>query len=174
MNKPNRLVPTLINILLFAVLYILHYCNFFSIAIIDASPLSPLALLIAVSMFCSEPTCAFAGLTLGIFMDAVSADSSFLYTATFLICGVGTSLIAHHYFNNNIRSAIALCIISSAFVFLARWLCFYCFGRGLEESLGYLLRTPFPSLIYTPIFIIPFYYLERRICKNLNLHREMR
>lgn len=164
----------MLNFLLFFMLYIMHYCGIFNIAIIGANPLSPLALLVAVCMFCSEGTAAFAGFTIGIFMDAVSADSSFLYTATFLICGVGTSLIVHYYFNNNIRSAIALCLISCVFVFLARWLCFYCFGKSLTESLEYLLRFALPSVIYTAIFIIPFYYLERRICHKLTQHREMR
>lgn len=174
MNKPNRIIPTTLNILIFALLYILHYCGIFNIRIIGANPLSPLALLVAACMFCSEGTAAFAGLTLGVFMDAVSSDSSFLYTATFLICGVGTSLITHYYFNNNIRSAVALCIISCVFVFLARWVFFYCFGKSLNESLDYLLHFALPSVIYTAIFIIPFYYLERRICRKLNQYHEMR
>lgn len=174
MNKPSRILPTALNFLLFALLYILHYCGVFSIKIIGANPLSPLALLVATCMFCSEGTAAFAGLLLGIFMDAVSADSSFLYTLTFFICAVAVSLTVHYLFNNNIRSAIMLCVICCVFVYLARWLCFYCFGKNLSESIEYLLHYALPSVIYTALFIIPFYFLERRICRKLNQYREMR
>lgn len=168
MNKPkSAVVPNIINFFLFALIFICRYSGLLSLKIYGIAPLTPLALLVAVSMFSGEWTAAFAGLITGIFMDSVSSNSSVLYTVTMFITALSVSLIIHYYFNNNIRSAIALCAIFCAFVFLARWIFFFCIGTTTAESLGYLMRIALPSALYTLVFIIPFYYLERRLYRGV-------
>ena len=168
MNKlRSHLLPLSVNLALFFILYIAHYSGIFSIKIMNANPLTPLALLVAVCMFSKETTAAFTGLTLGIFMDAVSSDSSVIYTVTLFIAALAVALTVHYYFNNNIRSAITLCILACVFVFLVRWFFFHALQSSLDTSLKHLLYYVIPSIIYTSVFVIPFYYLEQLLHRNI-------
>lgn len=155
-----------INLLLFAVLFLIQYNGAFSVKIFNTSPLLPLSLLVAVSMFCSELTSAFTGLILGIFTDAVASTPQGFNAIIFCILGLSSVLVIKHLFNNNIISAVVLCALCSLFYFLLRWIFCYAFSLSFTENLTYLMNTVIPSCLYNAVFIIPFYYLERALYKR--------
>lgn len=162
-NRKNIYKLRLINALLFAVLIFIQYNSVFSIKIAQASPMLPLALLITVCMFCSEITAAISGLIVGIFMDTASATPQGFNALTLLVLGLVAALIIRHLFNNNIFSSVALCALCSVVYYLLRWIFCLAFSASLTENLTYLMQMAFPSVIYTAIFSIPFYYLERAL-----------
>ncbi len=165
-SQKNIFILRLINTLLFIALIFIQYNAVFSIKIIQANPMLPIALLVAVCMFCSELTAAISSLIVGIFIDSVAATPQGFNAVVFLIAGLATALIVRYLFNNNIFSALALCAMTTTFYFLLRWLFCYAFLLSLTENLTYLMRTVFPSILYTTVFTIPFYYLEKILYKK--------
>ena len=162
-SRKNIFILRLINILLFFVLIFIQYNSVFSIKIMHANPMLPLALLIAVCMFCSELTAAISGLIVGIFIDSVAATSQGFNAITLMVLGLAAALIIRHLFNNNVFSSVALCALCTAVYFLLRFIFTFAFSASLTESLTYLMRTAFPSVLYTAALTIPFYYLERAL-----------
>ena len=153
-----------VNFLLFALALLIQYNDSFTIKIYSANPMLPLAVLISFSMFASEINSCFAGLIVGIFADSVSGMPVGFNTILFFIVGLAVSLMVRYLFNNNYRSAIMLCLICTGAYFIARWLIGFAFG-GLETSLGYLMRFAVPSIVYTCVFAIPLYYLQKFLLK---------
>ncbi len=162
-SRKNIFKLRLINTLLFAVLIFIQYNGAFSLKIMQANPMLPLALLVTVCMFCSDITAAISGLLIGIFMDTAAATPQGFNAITLLILGLATALIVRHLFNNNILSAIALCVLCASVYFLLRFIFCLAFSASLTENLTYLMQTAFPSVLYTAIFSVPFYYLERTL-----------
>lgn len=165
-SRKDTLILRFINVLLFALLFLIQYNSAFSIKIFNASPLLPLSLLVAIGMFCSELTGAFTGLILGVFTDAVASTPQGFNAVLFCALGLSSVLVIKHLFNNNIVSAVVLCALCSLFYFLLRWIFCYAFSLSFIENLTYLINTVFPSCLFTAIFIIPFYYLEKALHKK--------
>lgn len=165
-NKKNIFTLRLINILLFVLLVFVQYNATFSIKIAHANPMLPLALLVAICMFCSELTGAISGLIVGIFIDSTASTTQGFNATVFMILGLCVTLIIRHLFNNNIFSAVTLCLLCSAVYYLIRWIFYYIGSVSLTENLTYLMQTILPSVLYTAVFIIPFYYLERYLYKK--------
>lgn len=164
-NIKSALVSFILNFSLFFVFFLFHYSGVYTINILGATPIIPLALLISVCMFQSELTASIIGMVLGIFMDAVANHSSFFYTVTFFIVGFAVSFIVHFFFNKNIRSALALGFIFSVFIYVVRWAFIHIGTDGIVSSIDYLLRYALPSAILTSVFVIPFYLLQNKLNK---------
>ena len=164
-QKKSALV-TVINILIFLVLMLFNSTDIMPIALWGAKPFLPLAFLVAFCMFYEEIPSVLTGLLVGTLLDGFSATPVCFNSIILIIIGLFTAITVHYFFNNNIRSAIALCIICSLFYFTARWIFPYMFSVSQAESLIYLFRYDFPSAIYTTVFIVPFYYLEKLINKK--------
>lgn len=160
-DKKKIFILRLINILLFSVIILFQYNGIFDIKIASANPMLPLALTVACCMFSSELTSIFTGLTVGIFIDSVSSTPIGFNAIVFMLLTLAVSMTAKHLFNNNIFAAVTLGFLSSAVYFIIRWLFCYAFSLSLTESLTYLMRFALPSALYTAIFIIPFYFLEK-------------
>ena len=156
----------LINTFIFILLLCIQYNGVFNIKIAQASPLLFLALLVALCMFCSELTAAVSGVILGIFVDTVTSTLPGFNAILLPLLGLAIALIVRYLFNNNIFSAIALCAVCSTLYYLLRWIFGFAFSSSLAENLTYLLQTALPSVLYTTIFIIPFYYLEKALYKK--------
>lgn len=163
----KRVWFNVINFSLFTVLILLHYNPLITIAIGKANPMAPLALLVAMSFFCGETTACFSGLIMGILVDSMASTKSFFNMIVFFMIGLFVTLIVRFLFNNNIRSCVAVCAISGVFYFVARWLCFFAFSIPISQSFRYLFAYAFPSAIYTTVFAIPFYYLQKFLFKRL-------
>lgn len=162
-SRKNIFILRLINVFLFFVLIFIQYNSVFSIKILKANPLLPLALLIPLCMFSSEITAAISGLAVGIFMDAAAATPPAFNAVVLMILGLAATLIVKHLFNNNILSAVALCALCAAVYFLMRFIFCFAFSISLTENVVYLLQTALPSVLYTTVFAVPFYYLEKAL-----------
>ena len=160
-SQKNIFILRLINVLLFFVLIFVQYSSVFSLKIANANPLLPLALLTVICMFCSELTAAISGLTIGIFMDAVASTTQGFNAIVLMLLGLSAALIIRHLFNNNILSAISLCALCTTAYFLLRWAFNFAFSASFTENLTYLMQIAFPSILYTVVFAVPFYYLEK-------------
>ncbi len=166
-STKNIFLLRFINTIFFAILIFIQYNGVFSLKINNANPFLPLALLVAISMFCSELSACVAGLIAGFFIDSVASVPSGFNAIILFLLGLAVSLIVRHLFNNNIWSAIALCIMTCTVYFIVRWVFSIAFSLSFAENLTYLIRYAFPSILYTAVFIIPFYFLEKKLYKKL-------
>ncbi|MEE1053094.1 MAG: rod shape-determining protein MreD [Acutalibacteraceae bacterium] len=162
-DRKKVLTLRIINAVFFIILILFQYNTVFEIKIRNATPLLPLALIVACCMFSSELTAAFTGLTVGVFLDCVSSTPQGFNAIIFMVTALAVSLIAKHLFNNNIFAAFTLCFLCSVFYFLTRWIFCFAFSLSLSENLNYLMRFALPGSLYTSVFIIPLYYLEKAL-----------
>lgn len=158
----------LISFLLFFFAFIIHYTDIIDIGIRNAEPLIILPLLTAFSMFGGVGVSAAVGLITGIFMDSSASGAVCFNAAVLMLSAAMVSVLSERLFNRNIRSAVLLCLLTSLFYFLLRWLCFYSFGIGPQDNLTYLLSYAFPSILYTAVFIFPFYFIYRHFYRLIN------
>ncbi len=164
-NRSKSFGIFLLNFLILAVLFILHYTKAFQIGSIRANPITVIPFLVAFSMFNEEWAAAFTGMATGIFMDSSSAAAGGFHTVVLGLIGLAVSFIVHYLFNNNLRSAIALSLLAALFYFVLRWLFFHAIGGNTDDSIYYLMQYALPSVLYTSIFIFPFYYLQKKFYK---------
>lgn len=147
------------------VIFLFHYTGLIDITVRGASPLILLPLTVAVAMFYDEPAGLIFGLVCGFATDAVSGSTSVFNTLMFMFIGFAVGLFAKRIFNRNLPGAIALTFIASAAYFIIKWIDTALIG-DVQGKVYYLLWHLTPSAFYTVLFILPFYYLEKR------LHRE--
>lgn len=161
MNKPKRHWGiAILQLVMFTFLFLLHYSGLLSISSLHANPLILLPFLVAYCMFAQELSAALSGMLVGIFMDAFSSSGSYFHTILFFIIGCTVSVLVHYLLNNNFRTGIMLSLVATLFYFALRWLFFHAFTEDITNSAGYLMRYALPSVIYTNLFIIPFYFLQ--------------
>ena len=159
----------LINFMLFFLAFIFHYTDIIDISIKNAEQLIIIPLLTAFSMFSGTGASVAVGLLTGIFMDSSASGAVCFNAAVLMLSAALVSVCAERLFNRNIRASVLLCVLVSLFYFLIRWVCFYAFGTGVQDNLTYLLSYAFPSVLYTAVFIFPFYFLYRYFNKLINI-----
>ncbi|MBO4692814.1 MAG: rod shape-determining protein MreD [Clostridia bacterium] len=160
--RKNTFLLFVFNALLFLFLILFHYSGI-SIKISSANPISALALLVAIIMFSGEVSGVITGAVLGIILDSVTATPVGFNTVTLIVISFFAVLVSHYLFNRNLKSAVVLCLICAALYFAARWLVGFAFSGDIKGSFNYLLRYAAGSSIYTALFVIPFYYIEKRL-----------
>ncbi|MBR4909959.1 MAG: hypothetical protein IKZ47_01385 [Clostridia bacterium] len=167
--KKNRkaLLIALLNAAIFFILLLFHYSGA-SIKIAGANPISALALLVAVIMFSSELTGVCAGILTGIVMDGVAATPAGFNTVVLMLLSFAAAILSHYIFNRNVQSAATLCLLFTVVYYIARWLVTFAFAGDLEGGFNYLIVTAAPSAVYTTLFIIPFYYLQKYLFSKIN------
>jgi len=153
------------NAVMLTVLILFHYSGA-SIAISTANPMAALALLVAIIMYSGEIAGVLTGLAVGIVLDSVTSTPPGFNSITLAIISLAAALISHYLFNRNIKSALTLCLICSFAYFFARWLAGFAFVGNTEDSFVYLIRYAAPSAVYTTVFMIPFFYIEKRIYRE--------
>lgn len=158
----RKAVAAAIELLLAAILYLLHYTDLIHISVFGAKPMILLPFLVAYAMHRDELNAAVAGLLTGFFADGAASGTSFLHTFFFFIICFAIALSLHYLFNNNLKTAVMLSVTSAIFYYFLRWICFFAFS-GAENSIDYLMQYALPSVIYTSLFIVPFYFLQRAI-----------
>ena len=154
-----------INALLLSCLLLFHYSGA-SIAISTANPMAALSLLVAIIMFSSEIAGVLTGLLLGIILDSVTSTPIGFNTLTLTLISFAAALISHYLFNRNLKSALTLCLLFSLAYFFARWLVGFAFAGDINDSFLYLIRYAVPSAVYTSVFIVPFFYLEKLVFRH--------
>lgn len=163
-TQKKRRFPLYESIIAF-IIYLFHYTGLIDITIFHASPLILLPLTVAVAMFYNELTGLVFGVACGFAIDAVAASTSVFNTLLFMFIGFAVGLLAKQIFNRNLPGAIALTIMAEIVYFGLKWVA-TCIIPDVQGKVYYLLWHLTPSAVYTLLFIIPFYFLEKR------LHRE--
>jgi rod shape-determining protein MreD len=164
--EKKRKVPV-IEIIIASFVYLFHYTGLIDITIKGASPVILLPITVAVAMFYSELTGLLFGLCCGFAMDAVAASTSVFNTIAFMLIGFIAGLLAKRIFNRNLPAAIALTLISETGYFGIKWL-ISAIIPDVQGKVYYLLWNLTPCAVYTLIFIIPLYFLEKRLHKQKN------
>ena len=162
--KKNRgkYLAVLINSVLIIFLFILRYSGLATLAIGNAVPITLLPIVVAIALFYGEWFGATAGLFAGALMDSSMSGSSCFNTLTVMLLGLVCGILSSYYMNKNIRSAASLSL-GSAFVYLfLRQTFFYSF-KGITVGADYYSTYFIPTVFYTAVFIIPFYFLEKKL-----------
>lgn len=160
----KRTVPY-IEIIIAFIIYLFHYTSLIDITILGISPIILLPLTVAVAMFYNELTGLLFGLCCGFAIDAVAASTSVFNTLAFMFIGFIAGLLAKHIFNRNLPASIALTMLSEIAYFGAKWLIFAIIP-DVQGKVYHLLWNLTPSAVYTLIFIIPIYFLEKMLHKE--------
>lgn len=167
MQKITRYALMLLSALCFFLLFLIQSVDILTVTPLHATPLLLLPFLVTFSMYREELTAALAGLAVGILMDSISVGSLGFHTVFFFLVGFSVSFILHFYFNNNLQSALLLSILCSLIYYLARWLIFFLLRGRLEDGSFYLFRVALPSLIYTNLFTVPFFFFQRAFSQKV-------
>ncbi len=161
-HRKRTVLTAVLNTAMFALLILFHYSGA-NIKILDANPMGVLALLVAFIMFAGELTGVLTGALIGILLDSVASTPIGFNTITLTLISLLAALVSHYLFNRNLKSALALCLLCSVLYFAARWLVCFAFSGDVAGSFNYLLRYGVGSAIYTTVFVIPFFYIEKRL-----------
>lgn len=154
-----------IECVLAVVLFILHYTSLIDITIYMASPFILLPLCISVAFFRGEVVGLIFSGVCGFACDAVAGQTSVYNTIAFVIIGFFAGVLAKNIFNKNLKGAFILSLCFSAGYFSFKWLIFYLIP-DIEGKVYHLFWNIAPSILYTAVFIIPFFYLEKWILKE--------
>ncbi|MBR7071660.1 MAG: rod shape-determining protein MreD [Clostridia bacterium] len=163
MQKLSRYGWRLLWAFLFFLLFLLQGTGWLTVRPLHANPMILLPFLVIFSMYHRELSSALTGLAVGIFLDSLSVSSTGFHSIFFFLTGLTVSLIAHYYFNKNIRSAILLSLIFCLCYYFARFFFFFLLRGNFTDGTYYLFRTALPSFIYTNLFSVPFFYLHHII-----------
>lgn len=127
---------------------------------VTATPL--VALTIAAGFFNSELTGFFIGLFSGVLMDVISDKWPGFHTVLLLLIGVTAALLAEHLIHRRFTPCLVMSLALIAGYDLLYWLCFY-FSQGLF----YFVRVSVVHIVYTWLFMIPFYWLMKWYSQKL-------
>ena len=163
MNEKRSVKTAVISFFLFSLLFLLHYSDVISISIKTATPIILLPLLCAFSIFSPPAAAAATGLVLGVCMDSAASGTLCFNAIVLMLSAALVSASSSRLFNRNLRSAVLLSFLLTLFYFVLRWLIFYAFTVSAQDNLTYLLHYAFPSVIYTNVFIFPFYFLYKKL-----------
>ena len=163
MRKTNRqVISYIVNAVILLLLFILRYTGLATLTIGQASPITLIPFVAAFALFYGELKGAALGFAAGALMDSCVTTSSFFNTLIMLFIGLVCGILANYYLNKNIKAAICLSLGASFFYLFARLIIFYSF-RGISVDAEYYGYYFIPTVFYTAIFIIPFYFLEKKL-----------
>lgn len=168
MAKKGHFWIFLVNIAVFLLCIALSGTVAMDLSIKNATPLILLPLITAFSVFYPLGTNAVVGLLTGAALDSISGNSYCFNTIFFMLAGVVIYLIANNLFNKNLWAVTVMSGIISVSYYFIYWIVFNAFGRGIGNSLIYILEYGLPSAVYSTVFAIPLYYLYRYINKVRN------
>ena len=154
-----------IEVLLFAVLFILQYSGLSPLRFSGAAPALLLPALVTFSMFYAELPSAMCGLLVGIFADATASVGFCFHTILFFLLGFAVSFLLRYYFNNRLPTALLLGFLTGAATHLLRWLIFDAAHESGRAGALYLLRFSLPAILLSEIVLIPLYFLQRRLAR---------
>ncbi len=163
-RRNNNILQAVCYIALFFILFMISFTEVLPLRIGNAYPFPIIAAVITVSYYYGEWTAFYSGLIVGIFADAVMAESLIANTLTLSVIGCLSGFLLRFYMNKNIFSVAFLSLCGAAFFFTARWISYFS-AIGFNDSLTYLLFFALPSGLYSALFIFPIFYLGKLIKK---------
>lgn len=163
MNKSRlRYLAFFINIVLIILLFVLRYSGLATLGIGQAVPVTLIPFVVAISLFYGEWYGAAAGFFAGALMDSVTTASSCFNTLTVMLIGLICGILSSYFLNKNLSAAACVSLGASFAYLFARLLFFYSF-RGIETGSEYFSLYFVPTVFYTALFILPFYFLEKKL-----------
>lgn len=159
-EKRQKTLANVVNFSLIAVIFIFRYSGLFVLNLGEASSIMLIPLIIAISIFFGEFSGFTAGLVSGILLDTQVVGSSCFNLLALMLLGLLSGLFSTYLLNKNLKSAICLCLGATFLYFFSRYLFLLAF-QGSPLNFNYFISYLIPSVIYTSVFIIPFYYFER-------------
>ncbi len=146
-------------------IFVLQRISGLSLKISTATPVLLLPLVIVIACFLKEWVGFWFGFASGVMLDIFMADSRIFNTIAFIVIGLGAGLLFHYLFNRNIK-AVVLGGLAVCFVyFFFKWL-FLSVFMGDPSAFKILFKYEIPSAIYSSVFLIPFFFLVRNLCKK--------
>ena len=163
MNEKHSVKAAVISFFLFALLFLLHYFDGRSRSRKTATPIVFLLFLCVFSLSPPPAPPPATGLVLGVCMDSAASGTLCFNAIVLMLSAALVSASSSRLFNRNLRSAVLLSFLLTLLYFVLRWLIFYAFTVSAQDNLTYLLHYAIPSVIYTNIFIFPFYFLYKKL-----------
>ena len=130
------------------------------------SPNLLLPFVITVSVFFGEMTGAFFGLFSGLLLDLYVSPCLPFNSILVMIIGCGCGLITKHLMTKNFFSVFALSGGIIIFYYTLSWVVYQVIG-STSGRIWYYLNISIPSMVYSLIFIIPWFFLTKIISKNV-------
>lgn len=163
MNKKRKLFTQIfVNTLLLLMLFFMHYGRI-TLAVGKAIPVILIPLSLSVAICYNENAGLIMSLATGALMDSASAESS-LFNTLFLVIGCTVcSVLSSRVLNRNIKAAACLSFGLSFGYFFAKYLIFFSFS-GIAATSDYFITYLIPSAVYTALWIIPLYFLQKKLC----------
>ncbi len=163
-RNTQKYIALAVNIFTVLILFLLRYSGLATLAIGQAVPITLLPLVVAIAIFFGEWLGATAGFFVGALMDTVMSGSYCFNTITVMFIGLIAGVLASYYLNKNIRSATCLSLGAAVTYLFVKQIFFYSF-KGISIGAEYYTLYFIPTAVYTALFIIPFYFLERKLKK---------
>ena len=160
--KRKKFISIFVNIFLICLITALRYSGVATFKIGNAIPVILVPLVVAIAMFFGDNASILAGILSGVLMDSFSSDSSCFNTLFFVIMAAICNLLSNLFLNRNLKAAVYLSALVSTIYFFIKYLVFFVFS-GISVNYDYFMLHLIPSVVYTAIFIIPFYFLEKKL-----------
>ena len=157
-----RYLAFFINSVLLILLFVLRYSGLATLAIGQAVPITLIPFVAAIALFYGEWYGAAAGFVAGALMDSVMTGSSCFNTLTVMLLGLICGILSTYYLNKNIQAAACVSLGASFLYLFTRLIFFYSF-KGISPGAEYYGSYFIPTIFYTALFIIPFYFLEKKL-----------
>lgn len=161
-TKALRFASAFINVVLICSLIGLRYSGIAIFKIGNAVPVILLPLIVAISMFKNSNSSIMFALLTGALMDSTASDSSCFNTIFFVLAAAGCNLLFNRFLNRNIKAAAYMSFLVSLVYFFLKYMIFFVF-QGTSVNYDYFMLYLIPSVVYTAVFIIPFYFLEKKL-----------
>ncbi len=162
MSRVRSFVTAVINALLIFTIFILRYSCGITLGIGQAVPVIIIPLVLSCAIFYGENAAMLTGFFAGVLMDS-SASSGSWFNTLFLTLGcLICSFLANRVLNRNIKAAICLSVGFSFGYFFTKYLLFFVFA-SVAVNYDYFILDLIPSALYTSLWIIPFYFLQKKL-----------
>lgn len=160
--KRRRFVAAFINTIIIFAVFLLRFCGIATLQIGDAVPLLLIPIVISVSIFFGENAALMSALFAGLLMDCAAADTSCFNTVFFVLGATACGVMANRFLNRNLKAAICLSLGLSFIYFILKYIIFFVFS-GIAVNYDYFILYLIPSAVYTALWIIPFYFLQKKL-----------
>lgn len=163
-TKRNILIVS-VNVVTLFLLFVLRYSGLLVLNIGQAVPVTLIPFVAAIAFFFGEWVGFAVGFAAGTLMDSAVVGAACFNTLTLMAVGLICGLLSTYYLNKNFKTTLCLSFGSTVFYFLLRYFVFFLI-KGIPVGGQALFTYAIPSIVYTTVLIIPFYFLEKAL-KNL-------
>ncbi len=160
--KRRRFIAAFINAIIIFAVFLLRFSGIATLQIGEAVPIILIPIVISVSMFYGENAGLISALFAGLLMDSVASDTSCFNTLFFVLGATVCGVMANRFLNRNLKAAICLSIGLSFIYYFLKYLIFFVFN-GISVNYDYFVLNLIPSAVYTALWIIPFYFLQKKL-----------